>query len=156
MTNSVFIIAELGSTWEQHLDTALRMIRAAASAGANAVKTQWTSNPVRMAARRNAPELAEQYRVLAWPAEWHAVLAEECRATGVEYMNTVYLPEDIAVIAPHVQRFKVSSFEAHDWELIRVITLVGKPIIVSAGMQDEGAAPIPMDCLLYTSPSPRD
>jgi sialic acid synthase SpsE len=134
MSDATFIIAELGSAWEGHFGTAVGLIQDCAEAGASAVKTQWCSNPARMAARRNTPELADQYQALAWPAGWHTAFSDECRRQGVEYMCTVYLPEDIAVIAPHVQRFKVSSFEAGDKAFVYCHERHHKPILISTGL----------------------
>lgn len=135
-----FIIAEMGSTWAGNLLTACTLIRAVAQAGADAAKVQWVSDPTRMAARRNAPELAEMYRTLNWPAEWHLILAKECAHHGLKYLSSVYLPEDAAMLAPHVSLLKISSFEAQDQALIQACRLTGKPLIVSTGMQD-GVAP---------------
>lgn len=132
-----FVIAELGSTWDRSPGWAAAMIRTAAQAGADACKVQWCSNPARMAARRNAPELAAKYEILRWPAEWHFRFSVECKAAGVEYMCTCYLPEDIAVIAPYVQRFKVSSFEAGDDAFLADLKRFAHPIIISLGLMSD-------------------
>ena len=132
-----YLIAELGSTWAGDPERAAALIHQAADAGFDAVKFHWTSNPARLATRRNAPELAPAYQGLAWPAAWHAEFAEECQREGVEYMSTAYLPEDIAVVAPHVSRFKIASFEATDEAFLSAHAGYGKPVLVSTGMHSE-------------------
>lgn len=115
-----FIIAEAACTWNygNPLATAERSIEAAKACGADAWKAQWTSNPAKMAQRRGMPEMAEKYQRLAWPDEWHRLFKAMCDEAGIEYMCTVYIPEDIPVIAPLVKRFKVSAYEAMDWDFV--------------------------------------
>ena len=147
-----FLIAELGSTWAGDPERAAALIHLAAAAGFDAAKFQWTSNPERLAQRRNAPELAPAYQGLAWPAAWHAEFAAECQRAGVEYMSTAYLPEDIAVVAPHVSRFKIASFEATDSEFIRAHAEYQKPVIVSTGLLDLDGVETLVDTLVDAVP----
>src|ERR1043166_1432451 len=86
-------------------------------AGCDAFKAQWCSAAERLCERRNAPGYRAAYRKIAWPAAWHATLARWCAARGLAYSCTVYLPEDVAVVAPHVAAIKVASFEARALDL---------------------------------------
>jgi sialic acid synthase SpsE len=61
--------------------------------------------------------LPDTYSILAWPAEWLPLLAKECERVDIEFMCSVFIPQDVAAIAPFVQRFKVASLEAMDTEL---------------------------------------
>ena len=136
MANRTYVIAEAGSSGGADLTRMLACVAAAAEAGADACKFQWVSRAQRMACRRNAPELSEVYLLLAWPAEWHADLARACKARGIDYACSVYLPEDVPIVAPHVARLKVSSFESRDRALIDACLRADRPLIVSAGMTD--------------------
>lgn len=80
--------------------------------GADAAKFQWTSDPAQMAERRHGKR--EEFDVLAWPADWIPLLKAKCDEVGIEFMCTVFIPEDIATIAPFVKRFKVASAESGD------------------------------------------
>lgn len=128
-----YVIAEVGSCHNLDIRLAERCIADAAGAGADAVKFQWTSDPVKMAARRHIDD-PETYRRLAFPAWWHQKLAQAARFHGIDYMCTVYLHDDIKTVAPYVVRFKVSSFEAPDWVFVAAHMGYDKPIIVSLGM----------------------
>lgn len=131
------MIAEAAGTHGGDLYSALTLIHAARDAGANACKFQWVSSPERLCERRNAHDYKGAYGLINFPQAWHAVLQQECEAGGIEYMCTVYLPEDIATIAPFVKRFKIASFEASDDAFRESHLPYGKEIIVSTGMTDE-------------------
>ena len=111
-----YIIAEAACTWlHSGLGGAAKSIKLAASCGASAWKTQWTSDHVAMEARRGAAPGA--YQRLSWPAAHHAVFKALCNEAGIDYLCTVFLPQDIPIIAPYVAKFKVSAFESADTEL---------------------------------------
>jgi len=110
-----FVIAEAGSTHDNDLAKAYRLIEAAKECGADAVKFQWTSNAQKMAERRGHPEWATGYsKYLQKPESWLYSLKQHADKVGIEWMCTAYLIEDIAVLAPIVKRFKISAFES-DW-----------------------------------------
>ncbi len=119
---SAYVIADIGACHDGSYDKMLRACRAASAAGVNALKFQFTSDPLQMARRRGRAAddgYAEIYeRYLYWPAKQLACLAKECRHMGLDFMCTAFLPADVAVVAPHVKHFKVASFEADDQELV--------------------------------------
>ena len=127
-----FVIAEIAGCHGGDRAKMSEAIQVAAAAGADACKFQWTSSPERLAARRHAEEYLWAYRTLAFPREWMPDLAAECFNAGIEWMCTVYLHEDIHVIAPWVKRFKVASFEAHDPTFLAAHAY-GKPMLISTG-----------------------
>lgn len=138
--NSVFVIAECGSNWRfgpSHLNNAFRMIVAAKECGADAAKFQWTSDGHAMAKRRGlthdnyraAGDMYEEY--VKFDEGWLSLLKEKCDEVGIEFMCTVYLPQDVAVIAPFVKRFKVAAMESCDRELKYVVMHGGREVIVS-------------------------
>jgi len=129
-----FVIAEAGSTHDNQWGRAVELILEAKRAGADACKFQFWSDPVRLAQRRNAGDYLDVYRKYQVPAEWLPLLKAQCDHAGIEFMCTVYLPEDIPVIAPFVKRFKVASFEARDQAFLTAHEPYDKPIIVSTGM----------------------
>jgi len=131
-----FIIAEAGSNHEGSLTNALDLVDAAKDSGADAVKFQYWSDPERLARRRHAHEACEMFRKYAMPQGWLPDLFHYCKARDIEFMCTVYLPEDIEVVAPFLKRFKIASFEAGDAEFIKTHYQFNKPIIVSTGMVD--------------------
>lgn len=133
--SKTFVIMEAAACHDGNYVEALRLVDLAASIGADACKFQWCSLPQRLAARRNAPELADSYQLLRFPQWWLGSLGSACSDAGIELMVTTYLPEDVAVVAPHVRRFKVSSFESQDAHFVALhAEWPEKPLVLSAGM----------------------
>jgi len=142
LLTSTLVIAECGSCHDGDLKKALQLVEAARESGCAVAKFQLWSDPDRLADRRGVPE---HYRAIylryQMPASWLPVLQEACEARSpwtrglrpIELMATTYLPEDIAVVAPYVRRFKVASFEADDKSFIEAHP-DDRPIIVSLGM----------------------
>ena len=140
-----YVIAEAGACGDGDLGKMRQQIAECAEAGAEAVKFQWTSNATAMASRRGAA-LKDGYdllyrRYLQWDPAWHEVLRADCDSREVDYMCTVYLPMDVEVIAPYVDHFKVSSFEAVDWVIHGPIEQLcrqsdQKCMFISTGMCD--------------------
>ena len=132
------IIAEPGATHEGDLGKMRALVQMASECGVDGVKFQWLSDPEALCRRRNAPEYLPHYMHLRFPARWHELLAEECDKRGLLYGCTVYLPEDVAVIEPHVDFFKVAAFEASARDLIAstVAAMTGdaRKLVVSLGL----------------------
>jgi N,N'-diacetyllegionaminate synthase len=137
-TRHCYVIAEAGSCHDNSPRKMLGLLQEAANAGADAVKFQWTSDPYKMADRRGKARedgYGEVYaKYLTFMPEVHHLLAMRCRDLSLDYMCTVYLPEDIDVVAPHVARFKVSSFECLDDEFVAAHQGRDKDVLVSLGM----------------------
>lgn len=131
---STFVIMEAAGCHDGVLVKALRLVELAREAGADAVKFQWLSSPQRLVERRQAADYREAYQVLSFPREWFPMLRDAAIEAGLEFMCTVYLPEDIHVVAPYVSRFKIASFEARDAHFVGLHAEFGKPVIVSTGM----------------------
>lgn len=133
MSSSVFLIAEIGSSHDGSLDRAKRLIDVAMEAGCSAAKVQFWSDASRLAARRHAPELEPVYRRYQIPAFWLDELARYC-GNRIEFMATVYLPGDLPLVAPHVRRWKIASFEATDRAFLLAHLPYDKPLVISTGM----------------------
>jgi len=144
--NPVFIVAEMSANHHRSLETAVRIIREAKKAGADAVKLQ-TYTPDTMTIDSDKPpftitdgpwkgyRLYDLYREAYTPWEWHPVLKEAARGEGIILFST---PFDVTAVdfledmgAP---AYKIASFELTDIELLRKVAGTGKPIIVSTGM----------------------
>lgn len=115
-----FVIAEAGSSHDNDLQKAYRLIEAAKECGADAVKFQWTSNSYGMAVRRGLGQAAaDMYgKYLQKPVSWLESLKAHADKVGIEFMCTVYLIEDIATIAPLVKRYKISAYESKWHEFV--------------------------------------
>jgi N-acetylneuraminate synthase len=142
-----YVIAELSGNHNGELARALRLIDAAADAGADAVKLQ-TYTAATLTIDSDAPafritggtpwddrRLYELYEQAATPWEWTADLFAHARERGLHVFST---PFDRTAI-DHLEALdpvahKVASFELVDLELLRAVGETGRPVIASTGM----------------------
>ena len=145
--NRTLILAEPGCTAQGDFDTYLRLIETAAECGASCWKPQWVSDPAQMCERRHIgvdhPKRAyylKAYGWLAFPLDWHTHFRHRCTQFGLQYACSVFVPQDVAVIAPLVDYLKISSFEACDGALVAAAMWHHPRVILSSGMQsaDDG------------------
>jgi sialic acid synthase SpsE len=146
------VIAEIGSAWlwfcAGTLIDATSAIAIAKSCGADCIKFQWTSDPRKMEQRRNVPE--GSYNILAWPKDMIPAIAEECRLRDIEFMCTVFLPEDVETLNPYVKRWKVASLECDDQGLIDAMIRMKRPILRSVGASnDDSDIYVPKECKIH-------
>lgn len=131
------IIAECGSCHDGDFVKAQHLVDAARDVGADVAKFQFWSSADRLADRRRVPDVyREIYRRYQMPRSWLYLLKARCDAYGLEFMCTAYLPEDVAIVAPFVERFKIASFEASDRAFVLAHAKYDKPVIISCGMFD--------------------
>lgn len=146
------IIAEMSGNHNQSLDRALKIVDAAAAAGAHALKLQtYTADTMTIDMAEGeffiddpnslwkGHSLYELYERAHTPWEWHEPIFERCHkhgmipfstpfdATAVDFLETLGVPF-----------YKVASFENTDVPLIRKVAATGKPIVMSTGMADVG------------------
>lgn len=149
--HSPYIVAEMSGNHNQSLEKALKIVEAAAKAGANAIKIQtYTADTMTLNIRDKGfviedPDslwagktLYELYDEAHTPWEWHDAILERCRQLGIDCFST---PFDFSAVdfleQLSVPFYKVASFENTDLPLIQKIAQTGKPVIVSLGMASE-------------------
>lgn len=134
------IVAEISGNHGGKLDNALKLIRAAIDAGADAVKFQ-CFDPVRLATKREGIEwegrkqsrqdlYALYHRTWTQPL-WFPTLIAYC-ADEIPWFSSVFDPEDVAFLEAHkCPRYKISAYEMLDGDLIKAVVKTGKPIVMS-------------------------
>ncbi|MFC3799867.1 N-acetylneuraminate synthase [Cohnella sp. GCM10012308] len=143
----VYIIAEAGVNHNGSLDLAMDLVRAAADAGADAVKFQTfkadhlvTRTADRAAYQdRNTGDTDTQYemiRKLELSEADHLTIKAECEARGIAFMSS---PFDLAslhllVETIEVDRLKIPSGEITNVPLLLSAARSGLPIILSSGV----------------------
>lgn len=142
-----YIVAEVSANHLQDYNRAEAIIRAAAEAGADAVKLQtYTADTITIDCDNeyfqitqgtiwDGTTLYKLYEEAYTPWEWQpklkklaAELGMACfsspfDATAVDYMHEMDMPA-----------YKVASFEINDIPLIRKIARIGKPVIIATGV----------------------
>lgn len=136
----VEIVCDIGSNWRapgealpQAYQRTMRLLDAIKAAGATTAKFQYLRRTVYP---EGSPEaaLVTEYE---WPEEWLWHFPAECAARDLRFLVTVFEPEHVPVIGPHVERWKIASFEAKRVDLLQACRETDKPLIVSTGTLNE-------------------
>jgi N-acetylneuraminate synthase len=143
-----FIVAEMSGNHNQSLESAFKIVEAAAMAGAHAVKLQtYTADTITIDADSgdffiDDPEslwkgqsLYKLYQQAYTPWEWHGPIFKRCRELGVIAFSTPFDETAVDFLESlNVPAYKIASFENNHLPLIKKVALTGKPIIISTGM----------------------
>ncbi|QFY88720.1 pseudaminic acid synthase [Magnetovirga frankeli] len=144
------LVAELSGNHNGRLETALKLIEAAAKAGADAIKIQ-SYTPDSITLDHDGPgfhleqglwqgrSLYELYQQAHTPWDWHPRLFQHAHQLGVPLFSS---PFDASAVEM-LQRlgcpaYKIASFELVDLGLIAQVAATGKPVILSTGMASLG------------------
>ncbi len=158
----VYIIAEAGSNHDRDLGQARRLIEVAAEAGADAVKFQtFRSDGIVAETTTRAKYLdavlpadksmADLFRELELPREWHGELKAHAEACGLDFLSTPFDLEAVDLLAElDVKAFKVATYELWHLPLIRAIASHGKPVICSTGMANVADVQAAVDAVYST------
>ena len=143
----VYVIAEVSANHGQEYEAAVRLVHAAAEAGADAVKLQ-TYTPDTITIASDAPPfragadslwsgttLYELYQGAYTPWEWQPRLKALADDLGIHCFSSPFDPSAVDFLsAMDVPAFKIASFELIDLPLIRRVAATRKPVIISTGM----------------------
>jgi N,N'-diacetyllegionaminate synthase len=132
---TVAIVAELGNNHEGDMGCARELVRAAAEAGAHAVKLQ-AIDPPRLVRRSETARLAqlERFRL---SREQHAELADLARSLGLGYLCTPFDLDTVDWLAPLVDALKIASADNDLVALIEHAAATGRPLVISTGLSDD-------------------
>jgi N-acetylneuraminate synthase len=136
----VYVVAEAGSNHNGHFEQALRLIDVAVEAGADAVKFQnfkaaslyprGAGESDYLQVRRSIYDIIHEMEM---PDAWVAELAAYCREKRIEFLSSPFDEASADLLAPHVNAFKVASYEMTHTPLLRHLARYGKPMVVSTG-----------------------
>lgn len=142
----IFIIAEAGVNHNGDIDTALRMVDAAAQAGADAVKFQTfkaknivTVDAEKAAYQNKTTEASESQLSMLQSLELdyaaHTALIGRCRQNNIAFMSTPFDMESAdLLLGLGLEIFKIPSGEITNLPLLRKIGSFNKQVILSSGM----------------------
>ena len=146
----VYVIAEVSANHHQDFEQAVKIIRAANEAGADAVKLQtYTPDTITIACDRPEFRIAgtiwegrtlyELYGEAYTPWEWQPRLKEIANDLGLDLFSTPFDATAVDFLEQmKVPAHKLASFELVDIPLIQKMARTGKPLIMSTGMATIG------------------
>lgn len=144
-----FIVAEISSNHQQDYEQAVGIVKAAAAAGADAIKMQtYTAETITLDSRKDwfivggkdNPESWQKetffdlYKKAYCPWEWQPKLKKLSEELGMMFFSTPF--DDTAVDfleSMDVPCYKIASYEATDIPLLKRVAKTGKPVIMSVG-----------------------
>ena len=143
-----FVIAEMSGNHNGSLERALRIVDAAASSGAHALKLQ-TYTPDTITIDSTTPDfrlsaghdlwggqsLYDLYQKAHTPYAWHEPIFERAASHGLTVFSAAFDPTAIDLLeSVGAPAYKIASSELVDLPLIRLAAATGKPLILSTGM----------------------
>lgn len=143
----VYIVAEMSANHNMDYERALKIIDAAAEAGADAVKIQtYTADTITLDCDNayfqihhgtlwDGTTMHQLYQSAYTPWEWQADLKKYAEKKGLDLFSS---PFDLTAVdfleEINMPAYKVASFEINDIPFIRKIARTGKPVIISTGI----------------------
>ena len=149
---SPFVIAEMSGNHNKDLARALKIVEAAAKAGAHAIKLQtYTADTLTLNERGGSFEindenslwagknLHELYKQAYTPWEWHAPIMKYARELGLICFSSPFDETAVDFLENlNAPAYKIASFENNHLPLIAKAASTGKPLIISTGMASLG------------------
>lgn len=142
-----FIVAEASANHLQDYDRAEAIIRAAADAGADAVKLQtYTPDTITLDCDNeyfqitqgtiwDGTSLHKLYEEAYTPWEWQPKLKKYAESLGLECFSSPFDATAVDfMLEMNMPAYKIASFEINDLPLIRRIARIGKPVIIATGI----------------------
>lgn len=161
--NSCFIVAEISGNHHQKYGEAVLLVQAAKEAGADAVKLQtYTSDTITLNSDKkwfrvgsdDNPEnwkgktLYELYQETFTPWEWQPKLKRLADTLGIILFSTPFDETAVDFLEKmDVPCYKIASYEATDFVLLRKVARTGKPVIISFGYSSEEEIRCALDTL---------
>ncbi len=139
-----FIIAEMSGNHNQSLERALKIIDAAADAGASAIKIQtYTADTLTIKGVFKITEksslwygkdLHDLYDEAHTPWDWHKAIFEHAHKRGIICFSSPFDETAVDLLESLKNPiYKIASFEINHIPLLKYIAKTGKPVIMSTG-----------------------
>ncbi len=147
-----FIIAEMSGNHNQSFERALKIVDAAAMAGAHAIKLQtYTADTMTLDLKEReffisdekspwkGQSLYDLYKIAHTPWDWHKPIFDHAKKLGLICFSTPFDETSVNFLEKlGAPAYKIASFENTDIPLIQRVASTGKPLIISTGMATLG------------------
>ena len=148
ITSNPYIIAEISANHKQNFNNAMKLIKIAKAAGADAIKLQ-TFKPEKITLNSNNSDfiigdkkspwfkkkLYDLFKEAYTPWSWHEKLFKYAKSIGLDYFSTPFHEDAVDFLESlHVPYYKISSFENNHLPLIDKVSKLKKPVLISTGM----------------------
>lgn len=143
----VYIVAELSANHRQNFDDAVRILKLAREAGADAIKLQtYTADTITIRSDRecfridggtlwDGRTLYDLYCEAFTPWDWQPKLKAIADEIGIQLFSSAFDPSAVDFLESiEVPAHKIASPELVDIPLIEKMARTGKPLILSTGM----------------------
>ncbi|HIZ88783.1 MAG TPA: pseudaminic acid synthase [Candidatus Mucispirillum faecigallinarum] len=145
--DKTFIIAELSANHNGSLEIAVETIKAAAKAGADAVKLQtYRADTITLNSRDknfvinndslwDGLSYYQLYDKAHTPWQWHKTLKDVAEKLGLILFSSPFDKTAVDYLEElNVPAYKIASFEINDLPLIEYVAKKNKPVIISTGV----------------------
>ncbi len=147
---NAFVIAEMSANHGGKIETALEIVRAAKSSGADALKLQtYTADTITVNSdkedfliQKSSPwhkykNLWSLYNFAHTPWDWHKEIFNEAKRIGLEVFSSPFDETAVDFLEKlNVPAYKIASPEITNIPLIEKVAKTGKPIILSSGLSN--------------------
>lgn len=130
----VLIVAELGNNHEGSMDTAVRLVKEAATAGVDAVKFQTYKTELFIS--RTDPARYERLHSFQLSFDEFRELSDIAHSLGLLFISTPLDLESALFLNDIVDAFKIASGDITFYPLLSMVAQTGKPIILSTGASE--------------------
>jgi N-acetylneuraminate synthase len=155
-----YIVAEVGSNHNGDMGLAMRLIDAAAEAGADAVKFQsWSEaslianeeyerNPTYADKKKHFGSLRDMVRAYQLTPEQHVVASDHAAKRGIAFCSSAFAPAEADMLAGlDVPFIKIASMDVTNLPLLAHVARTGRPVVLSVGMATLGEIERAMDTI---------
>lgn len=126
-----------GMTIQYYAERAIALIKAAKESGATVAKFQTHVFEDEQLKRDKSRYKWIKFNEENTPIEFWKNIKKACYLEGIEFLTTPMSKMAAEKVNPLVKRWKVSSADITDFDLLEYLKSTGKPIILSTGMSTE-------------------